>query len=146
MVLPGGSVRMLYWPVRCSATPQAEMAPVHDDSLVGLAFCAVGSGIEVLTIQSALPAVSAKVSSNRIRCRVAACAGRGVNRAGAVSTAPALRAARAMTVRVRIVNTLCDGGDEDEKPQPTMRCAVRSGNAACTHPRRDRADRPGHRP
>src|SRR5205814_9403811 len=75
MVFPGGRVLRLYCPVRCSAMPHAEMAPVHEDSLVGLGFCAVGSGCAVLTIQSALPAVSALVLPKSARRRVAACAG-----------------------------------------------------------------------
>src|SRR5438874_12696182 len=68
MLLPGGNVLRLYCPVRCNRTPHAEMPPVHEDSVVGLGFCAVGSGCAVLTIQSALPAVSALLLSNRTRC------------------------------------------------------------------------------
>src|SRR5581483_7075229 len=51
------------------------MAPVQEVSLVGFGFCTVGSGCAVLTIQSALPAVSALLLSKRTRWRVAACAG-----------------------------------------------------------------------
>src|SRR5690349_1299116 len=72
MVPPGARVLRLYWPVRCSATPQAEIAPVHEVSVVGFGFCASGSGMLVLMIQSALPAVSASVSSNRTRWVVVA--------------------------------------------------------------------------
>src|SRR6478609_8047970 len=72
MALPGGSVLRLYWPVRWSATPHADSAPVHDFSVLGLAFWDNGSGMLVLMIQSALPAVSARVSSKSTRCTVAA--------------------------------------------------------------------------
>src|SRR4051794_16325637 len=72
---PADCVFRLYWPVFWSATPQAEMAPVQDVSVVGFAFWARGSGMLVLTIQSALPAVSARVSSKSTRWTVAAVAG-----------------------------------------------------------------------
>src|SRR4051812_20084499 len=84
MVLPDGRVFSEYRPVRCSPTPQAEMAPVQDVSAVGLAFCASGSGCEVEMIQSALPAVSASVLSNNTLYGVAACA------AGALLTSDAV--------------------------------------------------------
>ena len=54
---------MVYRPVFCNATPQAEMAPVQLDSVVGEGFWTNGLGIEVDTTQSALPACSALVSS-----------------------------------------------------------------------------------
>jgi hypothetical protein len=60
----GGNVLRLYRPVRCNATPHAEIAPVQLVSVLGAGFCASGSGIAVEMIQSALPAVSADVSSN----------------------------------------------------------------------------------
>ena len=50
--------------MRCSATPHDESAPVQSVSAVGDGSWAVGSGIDVEMIQSALPAVSALVSSN----------------------------------------------------------------------------------
>src|ERR1700712_3181586 len=64
MVLPAGSVLRLYDPVRCSATPQDDNAPVHEVSPVGFEFWLSGSGCDVEMIQSALPAVSALVLSN----------------------------------------------------------------------------------
>src|SRR5262245_45733959 len=74
MVDPAGRVFRLYWPVFCRATPQAERAPVQLFSVAGFAFWASGSGWLVEVLQSALPAVSALLLSNRTRCGAAAAA------------------------------------------------------------------------
>src|SRR3569833_4324622 len=92
-------VLRLYCPVRCNATPHDERAPVQDVSEVGLPFWPSGSGCDVLMIQSALPAVSALVLSNRTRLTVAADAGCVVTTATRV--APAARVAAASSARVR---------------------------------------------
>ncbi len=63
--------------MRCSATPQDDSAPVQSVSLVGDGSWAVGSGIDVEMIQSALPAVSSDVSSNRTWNEATACAACG---------------------------------------------------------------------
>src|SRR3954451_10755369 len=86
MVPPGPSVSIWYWPVRCNATPHAEIAPVQSVSACGDASCWVGSGMLVPTIQSALPAVSALESSNSTRCAVAA--GAAVAACGTARLAP----------------------------------------------------------
>src|SRR5256886_8365346 len=87
------------------------MAPVHELSLVGLGFCAVGSGWAVLTIQSALPAVSALLLSNRTRCGVAACAGG----ATAVSAAATVMADRATSVRARAMHASLSVSDRHKR-------------------------------
>src|SRR3977135_1719057 len=103
MVLPAGSVFKLYCPVRCRATPQADSAPVQDVSLVGLAFCASGSGMLVLMIQSALPAVSALLLSKSTWCGVAAATAEwaGAAVATVVAAVARRRLAREMTMRLR---------------------------------------------
>src|SRR5690348_9854496 len=93
MVEPGGRVLRLYWPVRWRATPQADRAPVQERSVVGLAFWASGSGMLVLMIQSAFPAVSALLSSNSTRCTAAARAGWGTARPTRVAAAASVAAA-----------------------------------------------------
>lgn len=62
-----GRVFRLYRPVFWRATPQAEIAPVQDVSVVGLAFWVSGSGWPVEMIQSALPAVSPLLLSKSTR-------------------------------------------------------------------------------
>src|SRR5689334_6935184 len=101
MVLPAGRVFKLYCPERCNATPQADMAPVQEASDEGLGFCAVGSGWAVLMIQSALPAVSALVLSNRTRLTVAASA-----RTGSTGTVAATRVTRATNMGGRRIRDL----------------------------------------
>ncbi len=90
MVEPAGRVFRLYWPVFWRATPQAERAPVQLFSVVGLAFWVRGSGWAVEMIQSALPAVSPLLLSNRTRwgsAEVAAAAGAGaVSASGPVAS------------------------------------------------------------
>ena len=100
-MFPGDNVLRLYCPVLCSATPQADSAPVQDCSVVGLAFCANGSGMLVLMIQSALPAVSALVSSNSTRWTVAAWAAGGFARPTATVAAAMVSVAAAIVAPPR---------------------------------------------
>src|SRR5258708_35471322 len=105
MAFPAGRVLRLYCPVRCSATPHADSAPVHEVSLVGLVFCPSGSGWDVPMIQSALPAVSALELSNRARCAAAASDGAAwatTNPAGPAARAVGAREARLRAGRPRV--------------------------------------------
>ncbi len=97
-MLPEGSVFRLYAPVFCRATPQAESAPVQLFSVVGFAFWTSGSGMAVLMIQSALPAVSALLLSKSTRCWAAATAATGAAGVAAVE-AGALRPVRVAASR-----------------------------------------------
>ena len=91
-----------YRPVRCSATPQAEIAPVQEVSEVGLAFCASGSGWAVEMIQSALPAVSPWLASKSTLYGVAAAtAGAGLPASVSAPAEPTAPSSTAMTARIR---------------------------------------------
>ncbi len=91
---------MLYPPAFCSATPQAESAPVQSVSAEGAESWSSGSGWLVEMIQSALPAVSACALSNRIRWPVASAAAAAAGASCGWAAAPAMPPARSeVTVR-----------------------------------------------
>src|SRR2546423_12676054 len=102
------------------------MAPVHEDSVLGLGFCAVGSGCAVLRIQSALPAVSALLLSKSTRCT--AVAGRGAAtgtaaRGGGRTTgrAPVPQARRIYRCTALPGQTPVNGGGKGYSPAPPRR-------------------------